>query len=140
MLQRALLPSIRVVGEGFALRVHDTEAVSAGGFHDPPAWELLHSPCAELLETLHLSLDIVGLDVDVYATRVTNLLQQYRDFTVRRPQPDVVLLRRIIGVLRGTSQRFTPEIFCPTQVIGLTIDDDGSKSAFVNSIKLPYSK
>ncbi len=123
---RALIPSVSVLFEAAALRLHDTEAVSTGGFHDPPPRKLFHFLCAQLLEALHLSLDIIGLDVDMHPARMIHFLKQYADFAVQGYKLDVVFVRWIIGVLSGTSKRLAPECFRAAGLIRFTIDDDRS--------------
>ena len=55
----------RAARKSFALRPHDAEVVAGRGAHDPPGVLLVLAHRAQLLEPLHLRLDVVGLDVEV---------------------------------------------------------------------------
>src|SRR5690606_19682434 len=72
----APVPGVEVRAEGFALLAHHAEAVPAGCFHHPPALAELDLPCAQLLQAGDLALDVVGFDVEMDATVVSDLLQQ----------------------------------------------------------------
>src|SRR3546814_18647470 len=73
-------PSLPLGGAGgkiAALRAHHAEALAARRLHDPPALHLGDALGAERLQALHLRLDVVGLDVEMHAALVLDLLPQH---------------------------------------------------------------
>ena len=65
--------SIRLVSwnsERAAPRPDDTEAMTAVGLRDSPAWQVYRSSLAELLEQPDLRLDVVRFDIDMHAARM----------------------------------------------------------------------
>src|SRR5256885_1987861 len=72
----ALRPLVCATVERPALRVHHAKALPGRRFHHPPALHVRDPPRAELLQALHFRFQVVGLDVEVDAAGVVDLLHE----------------------------------------------------------------
>src|SRR5688572_33435425 len=101
-------------------------------FHHPPTRvkrdrtteariiDLFDASGAERLETLHLRLDIIRLDIEVDAARVGDALDGHPGLTRAILQADVIAR---LGA-RSAAQGSTPEETCRIQIGVLAIDVD----------------
>src|SRR3954454_12717448 len=88
-----------VAGERAPLRAHDAEALAGGRLHHPPALDEGDALCAQRLQPPRLRLLIVGLDVEVDASLVRNLLDEHERLAGAAGELAVVglVLRRLVG-------------------------------------------
>jgi hypothetical protein len=89
---------------------HDAEPLPGRCLHDPPGVNLHDAPRAQRLEAAHLRIDVVRLDVEVDAARVTHRLHFDVQLARRVDEPHVLLafvagsanlIRRIAPEVRG---------------------------------------
>src|SRR5262249_48955278 len=128
------LPLVRLGGEVGALVADDAEALAGRCLHHPPRADLLQPLGAERLEPAHLGLDVVGLDVQVHAAGVVDLL--HLDMQVVR----FCLQQRIAGVLRALrgpsrqAERPAPELGRGLSVARLAIADETRQPAAMHGL------
>src|SRR5690606_23026227 len=101
----SLFPAVQMRAERLALLAHHAEAVAAGRFHHPPGVNFLDLPRAERDQALRLGLDVVGLDVQMDARGMRDLLQQQDRFVgggmQARVLAVVVLVERVDALAEG---------------------------------------
>src|SRR5690606_37065148 len=129
--RRGLLPAVEVRAEGLALLAHDAEAVPGGRFHHPPAFDEGDLARTEALEAVGLGIDVVGLDVQVHARLVRDLLQQDHRLVVGGGQHRVAAVAVLVGRGDRLAQGGAPEGGGRAEVIDLAIQDQGHESAVV---------
>ena len=92
----------------------------------------LYSFGAQFLQPQNLGVDIVGFDIEVYAARMVHLLDLDIETVLRILEPFVE--RGFIGrqFAHGHAERTGPEIRGAPEIVGLAIDDESRKFAFVH--------
>src|SRR6267142_3279546 len=128
----SLAPFIGLFGKIRPLHAHHAKALARGRLHDPPRANLRNALRAQLLEPFHLSLDIIGLNVQVYATGVLNLLHFYVQIVGRRIEEPVTGVLGTGRLLQRVAQRLAPEARGLIDVIGTAVDDEPRESALVH--------
>src|SRR5215813_7900913 len=91
-----------------ALRGHYAKALAGGRLHHLPALDGGDAPRAEPRETQHLCLDVVGLDVEVHAAGVGDLLDLEVHLIRRRVESAVDGVQRLVGTYLE-AERCAPE-------------------------------
>jgi len=71
-----LFPHVGLGRESLAVLGHHAEEVTTGILHDPPGLDRRFPTCPQVLQALHLGLDIVGLNVQVDAARIVYFLER----------------------------------------------------------------
>ena len=71
-----LFPHVGLDRESLAVLGHHAEEVTTGILHDPPGLDKRFPMRSQLLQALHLGLDIVGLNVQVDAARIVDFLER----------------------------------------------------------------
>jgi hypothetical protein len=108
------------------LRLNDTEEQTDGILHDPPHQHRLHSGCPERLETSHLGVDVIRLDVEIDAlsARVERL-----DERVQPPLPADRCVSRLGQPVVVAAERASPESCGDLVHIGRHVDADRGQAA-----------
>jgi MFS transporter, DHA1 family, multidrug resistance protein len=121
-------PRVRVVAERSSLRADDAEALAGGRLEHPPRLDLLHPLRSERLEPADLGLDVVRLDVQVDAARVTDPLEDH-DGLIR-----AVLERHVVplALSLGATERPRPEAGGRVEIGLLAVDDQRAEPAPVH--------
>ena len=70
-----LFPHVGLCRESLAVSGNHAEEVTTGVLHDPLGLDVHFPPRSELLQSLHLGVDIVCLDVEVDAARIVHPLE-----------------------------------------------------------------
>src|SRR5437764_2941585 len=123
-------PHIRVLlpGERSALRVHDAETLARRRLHHDPALDVRNATGAEHLEAARLGLEVVGLDVEMDAALMLDLL--YEQDRLARVGIQQAIQRIALGFgPPAASKRATPELRSGVEIGGLAIEDEGRQPA-----------
>src|SRR5690606_4104095 len=126
-----LVPGVDVRAEGLALLADHAEAVAAGGFHHPPALAELDLLRTELFQARDLGFDVVGLDVEVDAAVVADLLQQQDRLVVAGIQHGVTAVAVLVRTGDRLAERLAPELDVGGEVRDLAVEDEGGQAAVV---------
>ncbi len=92
-------------------------------FHYPPSANLLQPFGAQRLESSHLGLNIIRLNIEMNATRMINLLDLYVDISGVWLESYVTGVLGILLRAARQTKRLAPEISCCLKVVRLTIND-----------------
>src|ERR1700676_5126850 len=92
----------------------------------------LDSPGTQSFQPPHLGLDIVGFDIEMYAARMAHFLHLDVEPVLRIVEP--LVERGLFGrqLPHGHAERLAPKISGLCQIVGLAIDDESRKFAFVH--------
>src|SRR5690554_2200817 len=125
------VPAVEVRPERLALLAHHAEAVAAGRFHDHPGAHGLDLARAERDQPFDLGIDVVGLDVEVDARRMRDLLQQQDGFVVFGVQARVLAVAILVEGVDALAERLAPEFDVRRQIVGVAIEYEGAQAAVV---------
>ncbi len=125
-------PDIRVLLEIGPLRADDAKSLTRRRLHDPPSADFGNPLGTELLKSIGLRLDIVGLDVKVNSALVWHSLHEDFHF-VRRTFERAVQLGRIRSALRSPTDGRSPEPGRCVDVLCPAIDDDVAEAALMHA-------
>lgn len=129
--RRRSVPVVGARSESFPLLAHHAEAMATRCFHHPPRLDLPDLPGAERNQPLGFGFDIIGLDVQVHARGVRDLLQQDDRFVGFGAKFGVLAV-----VVGSVSTMRLPNAFDQTSRCGarsstLAIDDEVGQPAAV---------
>jgi hypothetical protein len=123
--RRLSIAAVDVRPESAMRRFHYAEKLATGRRHRPGFSP--HKTCpagAERFQSQYLRIEIVGFDIDMYATYLLYTLQQYFRFVFGRLQLGILAALIMDMSDEGLVERRTPERRCFAEVIGATVDNE----------------
>ena len=97
----------------FGLGGHHAQSVARGAFQYPPITYTSEAFRAQRFQPGDFRLDVISLDIEMYAAGVIDLLHLNMRVIPTGLQKYVVLIRRIVRPNRVESKRTTPELGRP---------------------------
>ena len=131
------MPLVRNLGKALADRPNDAKSLARRRFHDHPGSNLANPRSTQRLEPCGFSLDVIGFNVDVDSTFVTDLLYLDNQFVIRRLKLDVRALAYIGRLFLRIPKRRCPEIGRLVEIGAVTVDDKSCQAAAVHCVILP---
>jgi hypothetical protein len=120
------------------VHLHHAETLAARRLHHPPPLHEGDALRAQCFQPRHFGVDVVGLDVQVHARGVVDLL--HLDVQIAGRVAEHLVFAAVvagIGVGDADAERAAPERGCRIEVIDVAVDDESGEAAAVGHCRSP---
>jgi hypothetical protein len=130
MTRNRLFPDVGLLIKSGAACVDNAEAMLARRLHHGPAFHFLDHRGAESLQAFDLGIDVIGLDIDVYTTRVFNALQNHTRISWITLHVEITSAGA--RTAHFTTEYRAPELRFTIKIFSFAINNYGTQSTFVH--------